>query len=141
MGHAVITERLFAMQDARSDDAQFVTPGVRRDLELQREQKGRRQRQVGVTGIAGGLLVEVDRIGFPGGLGEEAQLPGFGGDEEGGQLLADVFLVDHLNDSRVCWPLQFFWYTVTTQAPPRPRLCCTAMRAFCTWRCSAVPRS
>jgi transposase len=27
-------------------------------------------------------------------------------------------------------------YIVTTHAPPNPRLCCSAMRAFSTWRCS-----
>ncbi|MNX77985.1 hypothetical protein D3C86_1095530 [compost metagenome] len=99
MGHAVITEGFFAVQNARGDDAQFVTPGVRRNLELQREQKGRRQRQVGIPGIACGLFVKVNRVGFTGGLGEEAQLPGFGGHEESGQLSADVFLVDHLHGS------------------------------------------
>src|SRR5262249_56415316 len=32
-------------------------------------------------------------------------------------------------------------YIVTTHAPPRPRLCWSAMRAFGTWRLSAWPRS
>ncbi|MOA03019.1 hypothetical protein D3C78_1225010 [compost metagenome] len=36
---------------------------------------------------------------------------------------------------------QFLPYMVTTQAPPRPRLCCKAMFTPSTWRLSAVPRS
>ncbi|MNC57931.1 hypothetical protein D3C75_1076260 [compost metagenome] len=84
------------MQDARGDDAQLFTPGIGRDLELQREQKGRRKRQARVTGITGGLFIEVDRVGFPGGLGEKPQLAGFGGGEKGRQLAADVFFVDHV---------------------------------------------
>ncbi len=33
------------------------------------------------------------------------------------------------------------WYSVTTQAPPRPRLCCSAVRAPGTWRAAALPRN
>ncbi|MNE72641.1 hypothetical protein D3C80_1686000 [compost metagenome] len=133
----MVFERLLAVEDARRDDAQFVAPGVRRDVELQREEEGRRQRQAGVSGVAGGVLVEVDRVGLADGLGEETQLPGFRGHGEGRQLFADVFLVDHVVASLV----QFFWYTVTTQAPPRPRLCWMATRAPSTWVPSALPRS
>src|SRR5262249_6941692 len=32
-------------------------------------------------------------------------------------------------------------YSVTTQAPPRPRLCCRPRRAPSTWRLSAWPRN
>lgn len=37
--------------------------------------------------------------------------------------------------------LQTRSYIVTMQAPPRPRLCWSPIRAFSTWRVPAVPRS
>jgi hypothetical protein len=75
MGHAVVLERFLAVQDARGDDAQLVAPGVRGDLELQREQEGRRQRQAGVARVARGRFVDVDRIRLASGLGEERSCP------------------------------------------------------------------
>ena len=65
-------------------------------VQFEREKERGRQRQVGVPRIAGRRLVEVNRVGLPGGLGEESQLAGFGHGAKLGNRLADEFFVDHV---------------------------------------------
>src|SRR3546814_14767812 len=70
-------------------------------------------------------------------LGEEAQAALLHFPAYRREAVADPFRVDHA--SRLA---QFVrWYIVTTQAPPRPRLCCSAVRAPSTCRGPALPRS
>src|SRR3978361_2030891 len=84
-------------------------------------------------------LVAVDRVGLTDGLGEEAQAPLLDVDAVARQYVPDMAFVYH--DRGRSLKAQATWYMVTTQAPPRPRLCWRAMRAPSTWRWSAWPRT
>src|SRR3546814_17565367 len=83
--------------------------------------------------MAGGLRRGlVDELGprLADRLGEEAQAALLHFPAYRREAVADPFRVDHA--SRLA---QFVrWYIVTTQAPPRPRLCCSAVRAPSTCR-------
>lgn len=80
------------------------------------------------------ILVEIDRIGFAGGLGEELQESGF--DLHRARFGDDADMAIAIDHHPAALP-----YSVTTQAPPSPTLCCKAKRMFSTCRASAVPRN
>src|SRR5207244_7721313 len=93
---------------------------------LEAEQIARRHAQRAGIGGEGALPVADD-------VEEEAQAPCFDHPGHAAQRLADVLSIEHGHHARP--------YIVTTAAPPRPRLCCSAMRAPSTCVRSAQPRN
>src|SRR5690606_33203602 len=82
-----------------------------RFFELDRHQECWWHRQVGMTGGACGVAVDIDGVGLPGGLGEEPQPRGVDRHRRLGQFPAnDTGIYRHVQPT--------FWYSVTTAAPP-----------------------